>query len=265
MTAHPKVSIVTVNFNMAQDLLATLDSVLGQDYSNLESIVIDGGSTDGSRDIITTYSSRLTHWASEPDRNLYDGMNKGVAAATGEWVLFMNSGDRFASKSVVSEMFREDHAAADILYGDCIRIYPDRNISRAIRAERPSVLPLRMHCSHQSLFMRRDVLLNRPFAMECLAADYDLILSAYMSGKRFKYITCLVSVAAAGGRSDQNRLMMLRQRMAILHRHGLLSLGVRLHYVWLMVRVIIAGALKAVFPKQVTDFVLRHRSIKGLG
>ncbi len=85
MPAHPlpKVSIVTVNFNMVDHIGATLDSVLEQDYPEFESIVIDGNSTDGSCEIIASYASRLTYWVSEPDRNLYDGMNKGVSAATG--------------------------------------------------------------------------------------------------------------------------------------------------------------------------------------
>src|SRR6185312_9345482 len=88
----PKVSVVTVNFNMADQIAGTLDSVLAQDYLNFESVVIDGDSTDGSREIIASYGGRLAYWVSERDRNLYDGMNKGVTAATGDWVLFMNSG-----------------------------------------------------------------------------------------------------------------------------------------------------------------------------
>ncbi|HEY2010110.1 MAG TPA: glycosyltransferase family 2 protein [Rhizomicrobium sp.] len=265
MTACPKISVITVNFNMAAELPTTLGSVLEQDYPNLESIVIDGGSTDGSREVITAYGPRLGYWVSERDRSLYDGMNKGVAVATGEWVLFMNSGDRFASSTVLSEMFRGDHAGADIVYGDYIRIYPDRGISRVIRAEKPSILPLRMNCSHQSLFMRREILLNRPFAMEFLAADYDSILAAYVNGKTFKHVGCVVSVAAVGGRSDRYRLTMLAQRITIVRRHNLLSLRVLLQYFWLMVRVIVTATLKAMLPRPVTNFILRHRSIRGLG
>jgi glycosyltransferase involved in cell wall biosynthesis len=265
MTACPKISVVTVNFNMGRELPSTLDSVLGQDYPNLESIVIDGGSTDGSRDVIETYGSRLSYWVSEPDRSLYDGMNKGVSAASGEWVVFMNSGDRFAAPDVLSRMFHEDQADADVVYGDHVRVYPDRAIERIIPAESPSVLPLRMHCSHQSLFMRREILLNRPFTIKLLAADYDAILSAYVSGRKFKHISCVVAVAAVGGRSDRHRLTMLMQRIAIVRRHGLLSPATSLHYAWLMTRVAAAAAIKPILPRSVTSFILRHRAIKGLG
>src|SRR6185503_13603856 len=110
---RPKVSVVTVNFNMADQIAGTLDSVLAQDYPNFESIVIDGASTDGSREIIAAYGDRLAYWASERDRNLYDGMNKGVRAATGEWVVFMNAGDRFAGADVLSRIFAVPHDGAD--------------------------------------------------------------------------------------------------------------------------------------------------------
>jgi glycosyltransferase involved in cell wall biosynthesis len=265
MSAPPKISVVTVNFNMADQIGPTLDSVFAQDYPNFESIVIDGGSTDGSREIIAGFGGRLAHWVSEPDRGLYDGMNKGVAAATGDWVLFMNSGDRFASSTVLSDMFRDPHEDADLVYGDHIRVYPDHGVERILRAEPPSVLPLRMHCSHQSLFMRREILFERPFAMNLLAADYDAILSAYVNGKTFKHVPCIVAIAAVGGRSDRYRLTILMQRMRVVRRNGLLSWGTFLHYVWLIMRVLTAAFCKALLPKSVIVFVLRHRTIRGLG
>jgi putative colanic acid biosynthesis glycosyltransferase len=261
----PKVSVVTVNFNMAEHIGATLNSVLEQDYPNLESVVIDGGSTDGSREIIASYGGRLTYWVSEADRNLYDGMNKGVRAATGEWVLFMNSGDLFADPQALSAVFAEDHSGADVLYGHHIRRYPDRGIDRVIRAESPDVLTLRMHCSHQSLFMRRKVLLERPFSLFLLAADYDAILAAYMGGKRFEPVDAVVAVASVGGRSDKNRLTILMQRIAIVHGYGLMTAWTALHYAGLVARVLTVRPLKMILPKSIVSFILRHRSIRGLG
>lgn len=260
----PKVSIVTVNLNMAADIGPTLDSILSQDYPNVESIVMDGGSTDGSREIIASYAPRLAYWASEPDRGLYDGMNKGVAAAAGEWILFMNSGDRFASQTVLSRMFDGNHAEADVIYGDHVRVYLDRGIERIIPAESPMVLPLRMHCSHQALFMRRELLLNHPFAINLLAADYDSVVSAYVGGRKFRHVSCVVAVAATGGRSDRYRLTSLMQRIRIVRQHGLLSFRVLVHYLWLLARAIITVPLKAILPRSVVTHILRHRDISGL-
>ena len=265
MFSCPKVSVVTVNFNMADQIAGTLDSVLAQDYPNFESIVIDGGSTDASRDIIASYGSRLAYWVSEPDRNLYDGMNKGVRAASGDWVLFMNSGDRFADPRVLSTMFAENHVDADALYGHHVRRYPEQGIDRVIRAEPPDVLPFRMHCSHQSLFMRRQILLDRPFSLSLLAADYDAILNAYIEGRRFKAVDCVVAMASVGGRSDNSRLTILWQRISILRRRRLLTFRTALHYSGLIAWVIFVSPVKRILPRALVAYILRHRPVKGLG
>lgn len=265
MTVTPRVSVVTVNFNMAGEIIATLDSVLGQDYANLEAVVIDGGSTDGSRDVIARYGARLGYWVSERDRNLYDGMNKGVAAATGEWILFMNAGDRFASTDVLSRIFAVPHDTADVLYGHHIRSYVEQGIERAMPSEKPEVLPLRMFCSHQAMLMRRRLLVDRPFALDLLIADYDAILAAYASGKRFEAVDCTIAVTAQGGRSDTARFRALKERMTLVRRNGLMTPGIWLFYARLYVRTALALALKKVLPKSLISVILRYRPIGGMG
>ena len=265
MIAPPKVSVVTVNFNMAGEIAATLDSVLTQDYPNVEAVVIDGGSTDGSREIIAGYSSRLAYWVSERDRSLYDGMNKGVCAATGEWIIFMNAGDRFHAADVLSRIFGEPHGEADVLYGHHIRRYVEQGIDRPMPAEEPQVLPRRMFCSHQAMFMRRQLLVDRPFALDLLIADYDAILAAYVSGKRFEPVDCVVAVTAQGGRSDRNRFVALKERKRLVTQHRLMTLDIRLYYSWLYLRTVLALALKKILPKNLVSAILRHRPIGGMG
>ena len=96
-----KISVVTVCYNSVDSIEETMLSVLNQTYSDVEYIIIDGGSTDGTVDIIKKYADRLVYWVSEPDKGIYDAMNKGIAAATGDYINFMNSGDRFASTNVI--------------------------------------------------------------------------------------------------------------------------------------------------------------------
>ena len=96
-----KISVVTVCYNAAVSIEQTMLSVLGQSYPDIEYIVIDGGSTDGTVDIIKKYADRLAYWVSEPDKGIYDAMNKGIAAATGSYINFMNSGDSFYDNRVV--------------------------------------------------------------------------------------------------------------------------------------------------------------------
>ena len=95
-------SIVTVSYNCADAIRKTLESVVGQDCADKEYIIIDGGSTDGTADIIREYEEHLTYWCSEPDGGIYQGMNKGIARAQGQWIIFMNAGDVFADEHVLS-------------------------------------------------------------------------------------------------------------------------------------------------------------------
>jgi glycosyltransferase involved in cell wall biosynthesis len=261
----PTVSIVTVNRDMADALGPTLESVLAQDYPGFELIVIDGASHDGSQTVIQSYATRLAYWVSEPDRSLYEAMNKGVAAAKGQWVLFMNAGDRFAAPDVLSRIFATNHDGADIVYGHHIRCYPAQGIERLVAAEAPEVLPRRMPCSHQSLLMRRELLLDHPFQDDLLAADYEVLLAAYAAGKTFSMVDRVIARTEMGGRSDTHRLRSLRERMAVLRRHGLMTGRLAWHYRRLMLRAVLARAVKAVLPAPLLRAVLRHRPIRGLG
>lgn len=93
-----KLSIITVNLNNRDGLKRPIDSVVSQTFTNYEWIVIDGGSTDGSRELIEQYSNHFAYWCNEPDKGIYNAMNKGIAHAKGEWLQFLNSGDVLYSK-----------------------------------------------------------------------------------------------------------------------------------------------------------------------
>ena len=111
-----KVSVITVNYNNADGLKRTLESLFAQTFTDYESIVIDGGSTDGSREIIENFADRITYWVSEPDGGIYHAMNKGIRQATGLYYNFMNSGDLFEDPTVLENIFASD-PTEDILFG----------------------------------------------------------------------------------------------------------------------------------------------------
>ncbi|MCD8182050.1 MAG: glycosyltransferase [Bacteroides sp.] len=114
-----KISVITVCYNAVDTLEQTIKSVLGQTYPNIEYIIIDGGSTGGSIDIIHKYAERIAYWVSEPDEGIYDAMNKGIKSATGEWVNFMNAGDTFANPKVLETLFCDPkNFNADVLFGN---------------------------------------------------------------------------------------------------------------------------------------------------
>ncbi len=115
-----KLTIITINFNHKDGLLRTIESIVNQTFTNYEWIVVDGGSTDGSKELIEQYQDHISWWCSELDKGVYNAMNKGIAHATGEYLNFMNSGDIFATPTILEEIFSQTHDA-DVLYGIMVR------------------------------------------------------------------------------------------------------------------------------------------------
>lgn len=115
----PKISIITIVLNNKIFLEHTIKSVINQDYPNIEYIIIDGGSTDGSLDVINKYKKYIHYWVSEPDKGIYDACNKGIAIASGEWLNFMNAGDRFSDLGILSKIFSNSIPDnKSFIYGD---------------------------------------------------------------------------------------------------------------------------------------------------
>lgn len=123
MSENPLITIITVSYNIVSRIEETILSVIHQDYSNVEYIVIDGGSTDGTVDVIKKYGNKIAHWLSEKDNGIYDAINKGIDLANGEWIGIMNCGDVYASNDVLSRLFaNRDNAGVDVIFGDSVEV-----------------------------------------------------------------------------------------------------------------------------------------------
>lgn len=114
---NPLISIITVVYNNKNKIGKTIESIINQTYPNIEYIIIDGKSTDGTIDVIKHYESKITKWVSEPDTGIYNAMNKGIRIATGKYIQFLNSGDFFLENDVIEKIFSVERIA-DILYGN---------------------------------------------------------------------------------------------------------------------------------------------------
>lgn len=190
MHSHfPKISVVTPSFNQAEFLERTICSVLDQAYPNLEYIVIDGGSTDGSVEIIQKYADRLAYWVSEPDRGQTDAINKGLKRATGEWVGWQNSDDIYypGAFADVAELAQK-HPGADLLIGNMVIIDAADKPLRDIRYVRPSyqaLLAEGMLMANQAAFWRRQVHEQIGWMDESLQCsfDYEWFLRLTKQGK----------------------------------------------------------------------------------
>jgi glycosyltransferase involved in cell wall biosynthesis len=254
----PAISIVTIVFNGAEDVRRTLDSVAGQTYDNLEFIVVDGGSTDGTVAIIRRYEASIDYWVSEPDKGIYDAMNKGVALATGEWVCFMNAGDRFFNEESVARAFADAPRSAELIYGDCLVDFG--GMSERLAAKDLDQLWKGMICSHQSLFARRTLLVETPFDQRHGAvADFAFTLHARESGRVFHRTAGVVSIVSADGVSDANRLRTLRhvRDIALRYRPGI---GARLHFASRFAVEGVKMAAKRLFGRSFVRSVQRYRS-----
>ena len=211
-----KVSVVTVCYNAVQTLEKTMLSVLNQTYPNVEYIIIDGGSTDGTVDIIKKYADRLAYWVSEPDKGIYDAMNKGIDAATGEWINFMNAGDGFYQDKTI-ELFIEfvQDKDADIIYGDTLFLAPSLNYVR-------ETLPLDMisRCmpfGHQATFVKTLLMKEEKFDISFKSSgDYNFFYRMYYQHKSFCYVPQVIArYDNTKGISIENYKLVLRENARI--------------------------------------------------
>lgn len=234
------VSIVTVCRNSEKFLEETIQSVLSQDYDCIEYIVIDGGSTDGTVDIIQRYDSNIDHWVSEPDRGISDAFNKGVASSSGEYILFLNSDDRLHASDVISKIISHivccDYPMA--IYGDCNVL--SRNTGklryRAIIEYKPSTFLKGRTLPHPSLFLHRSYfdrygLFDEAFT---IAMDYELLLRG-IPHERVVHVPCLVTDVRDGGCSTKDYSQAVEEIILALKKNRYVhsiadELGLRLYY-----------------------------------
>lgn len=208
-------SIVTVSYNCADAIRKTLESVVGQDCADKEYIIIDGGSTDGTADIIREYEEHLTYWCSEPDGGIYQGMNKGIARAQGQWIIFMNAGDVFADEHVLSQVASFlDEEKYDILYGD-ILTEKKGELHRKIAAEPCN--KQRMYFCHQAAFVQTRLLKQMPFDTRFqMSADFYFFKYCYLSGYKFRHIPVTIALYDSHGVSNRQRLKGLYENIRVI-------------------------------------------------
>ena len=226
-----KYSIITVNYNNKEGLRKTIESVINQTFRDFEYIVIDGGSSDGSAELLREYSDKITYWVSEPDKGIYNGMNKGIAKATGDYLNFMNSGDCFFANDVLQRV-------ADYNYDADFIVGRDYHYSERRQQGHASIQPPRttmMHffmatLDHQSSFIRRELFNGSPYdESHRLVSDWIFYVEKIVGeGRQVQFIPDIICRREEGGLSEQQRERNRSEINAYLHQ--LLAPGIYADY-----------------------------------
>jgi glycosyltransferase involved in cell wall biosynthesis len=217
---NPLVSVITVVYNGAAHLEEAIRAVAAQTYPNIEHIVIDGGSTDGTVDILHRSDDLLAYWRSEKDRGIYDAMNKGVSMVTDpdSYILFANADDELYSADSISSVMSSSRGE-DLVYGKMI--FSDGEIAGVLgRPVRFADLARETLC-HPATFVRRRVF-DRigPFDTSfTIAADYDHIVRAFAANVSTRFVDIIVSRMRMGGVSDERFMLSCRERKQVVRRH----------------------------------------------
>lgn len=231
-----RLSIITVNRNDAAGLRRTIESVLSQRGAELEFLVVDGASTDGSIEVIREYADRIDRWVSEPDDGIYQAMNKGTRWANGDYCLFLNSGDWLADPEALSKAVSQIGGGADFYFADALLTDGERTW----KTEYPRAMDVNFLISgmvnHQNILMKRRAIEAAGYYREdfrILSDWYLLLYAGYRQGASYAYLPTSLSYFSVKGLSNSPKLQKLiceERRIGLLDVFG--PIGPSVYELW---------------------------------
>ena len=238
-----KISIITVCYNSATTIEKTILSVTGQSYKNIEYIIVDGNSNDGTLGIIQSHQDKITQWISEPDKGLYDAMNKGIAMATGDIVGILNSDDTFYSDTVLAQIAAFHNAnSIDASVGTIVQHKEDGKVVRVYSSKywTPEKLKIGFMPPHPSIFFKRELFekLGNYKLGFIIGADYELIIRFFLKGKiswGYSSITTtamLVGGLSSSGTTSYTLITKEIQRALLMNEIDFSSFKIKMRFVW---------------------------------
>lgn len=224
MLGEKKVSIITISYNAEAYIERTIRSVIEQTYSNIEYVIVDGVSKDGTLDIIKKYEKHIDTFISEPDKNLYDAMNKGIGLATGDYIVFMNSGDIIHSPRALEEMM-ENNENADLIYGKAEYVN-EEGVRRPWHKKTPKPKQLNaksfmsgMVICHQCMIVKRSIAPLYELDRWKIASDIDWSIRVMKNVKTTHFYDEIFCDFLEGGVSDNQRKWAMEDRFKISVLH----------------------------------------------
>jgi len=233
-----KISIITITFNSAKTLKRALESIQHQTYADIEHVIVDGASTDGTREMIESYAKahKNVRWVSEPDDGIYNAINKGIKIATGDVIGFLHSDDVFNSADSIEQIAHAfDESGADIVYGDLQYVRAGKVVRRwQSNAFHPRSLKYGWMPPHPTMYVRREVYAQVGPYDEWfrISADYDMILRLFQADYKTHYIPFVLVSMETGGASNKDtkaRLSKTQEDFLVLKKNhvgaGLLTVA----------------------------------------
>ena len=218
-----RLSIITINFNNKEGLKKTIESVLSQSFKDIEWIVIDGGSTDGGKELIEQYQSHFSYWCSEPDKGIYNAINKGLTHAKGDYVQFLNSGDWLYEDTTLEKAFAQIDGNRDIYYGDMVQVNENDNHNL-----NPITYPDELgffffpynNICHQATFYRDALFDNNPYDESfSIVSDWAMNLNLLFKGYTFKHLQQFIVYYDNRGCSSATDPKHHKERMAAFAKY----------------------------------------------
>ena len=243
---HPTFSIITVTYNAGKVLEDTILSVISQTYRNVEYIIVDGSSKDNTLKIIGKYPKHVSKMVSKPDKGLYDAMNKGIRMATGDYLCFLNAGDKFHEKETLQKIAEtlKDKDLPDVIYGETAIVDEDGNFLHMRRLSTPERLNWKsfkqgMLVCHQAFLAKRELALKYPYDMQYrFSADFDWCIRIMKEAKCLHNTRLTLIDYLNEGMTTRNHKASLKERFHIMAKHyGWVS--TILHHCWFVIRLIL--------------------------
>ena len=241
---HPKFSIITVTYNAEKVLEDTIQSVIFQTYRNVEYIIVDGASKDHTLEIVNKYHNRINKVISEPDKGLYDAMNKGIQLATGDYLCFLNAGDKFHDSETLQKIVHtlKGQELPDVIYGETAIVDEEGHFLHMRRLSTPAHLNWKsfkqgMLVCHQAFFANRELAINHLYDLQYhFSADFDWCIRIMKKAKCLHNTRLTIIDYLNEGMTTKNHKASLKERFCIMAKHyGLIS--TILHHGWFVIRL----------------------------
>lgn len=243
----PLFTVITVVYNGELYLEDTIKSVINQTYDNIEYIIIDGGSTDRTLDIIKKYEDQIDYWVSEKDAGIYAAMNKGIPLVTGKWINFMNAGDSFSDESVLIDITKDLKDEDKIIYGDVVVQY-DKEHTKLVKPNNLSLFYQGMPFCHQSCFIDSDLMKSRRYDLTYkICADFHFFYSVYNADEKFKYVHRTIALYDYNGISTDSPLSYIEQKKIVLS----FSEKYKFYYSYIYYKNILNKHIKSLLPLKI--------------